>query len=168
MVGPLGYMVDISRSLVCPGRRPTAEQRTLYDVAQHEVMHNLELLRPGVSFREFAEKAWKPPAKYFDGRYPVIAHGTGFVDEYPFVPAFADFDLHGYDGVFVENMVVSVESYIGARGGKEGVKLEQQAVVTANGAQVLSSVAVPGRPGAVRSGPDGPQSGPVDIGSVNR
>ncbi len=35
-------------------------------------------------------------------------------------------------------MVVSVESYIGEVGGAEGVKLEQQVLVTARGAEPLS------------------------------
>ena len=44
----------------------------------------------------------------------------------------------GYDGVFQENMVVSVESYIGEARGKEGVKLEQKVLITASGAVPLS------------------------------
>lgn len=35
-------------------------------------------------------------------------------------------------------MVLSVESYIGEVGGKEGVKLEQQVVLTAAGAELMS------------------------------
>ena len=35
-------------------------------------------------------------------------------------------------------MVVSVESYLGETGGTEGVKLEQQVLITATGAEVLS------------------------------
>ena len=44
----------------------------------------------------------------------------------------------GYDGVIEENMVLCVESYIGAEGGHEGVKLEQQVLVTASGPHLLS------------------------------
>ena len=44
----------------------------------------------------------------------------------------------GYDGMFEENMVVSVESYLGAVGGAEGVKLEKQVLITPNGAVALS------------------------------
>lgn len=139
MVGPLGYLVDVSRAFVCPGKRATAEQRKLYEIAQTEVQNNLELLRPGVTFRELSEKAWRPPDEYLEGRYPCIAHGTGFVDEYPFIAPSADWETDGYDGVLVENMVVSIESYIGERGAKEGVKLEQQAVITSSGARVLSA-----------------------------
>ncbi len=49
-----------------------------------------------------------------------------------------DFADWGYDGLFQENMTVSVESYIGEVGGKEGVKLEQQVLITAKGAEALS------------------------------
>jgi Xaa-Pro aminopeptidase len=42
-------------------------------------------------------------------------------------------------------MVVSVESYIGEQGGKEGVKLEEQVLITANGAIVLSRSPLLGR-----------------------
>lgn len=38
-----------------------------------------------------------------------------------------------------ENMTLCVESYIGVNSGAEGVKLEQQVLVTANGPQVLST-----------------------------
>lgn len=36
-------------------------------------------------------------------------------------------------------MVISVESYIGEQGGAEGVKLEEQLLITADGAVKLSS-----------------------------
>ncbi len=36
-------------------------------------------------------------------------------------------------------MTLCIESYIGAEGGSEGVKLEEQVLVTANGAELLSS-----------------------------
>ena len=35
-------------------------------------------------------------------------------------------------------MVLSVEAYIGAEGGREGVKLEEQVVITEKGAEALS------------------------------
>ena len=45
----------------------------------------------------------------------------------------------GYDGVFEENMVLCVESYIGAEDGAEGVKLEEQVLLSAGGTQILST-----------------------------
>jgi Xaa-Pro aminopeptidase len=138
MVGPLGYLADISRSWVCPGKRPSNAQRRLYGLAQEQVTRNLALLKPGLGFREFAERCWPVPEGFLPNRYMMMVHGVGMVDEYPSVAYACDFDDWGYDGVFEENMVVSVESYIGEAGGGEGVKLEQQALITARGAEVLS------------------------------
>ena len=59
-------------------------------------------------------------------------------DEYPAIYPLRDSKQIGYDGVIEENMVLCVESYIGAEGGHEGVKLEQQVLVTASGPHLLS------------------------------
>ncbi len=138
MVGPLGYLADISRTLVCPGKSPTADQRKLYDIAQEQILTNIELIKPGLSFKEFGERCWPVPDEYVPNRYMMMIHGAGMVDEYPTVAYAADYADWGYDGVFEENMVVCVESFIGEVGGKEGVKLEQQVVITANGAMPMS------------------------------
>ena len=139
MVGPLGYLADISRSWVCPDKRPSNAQRRLYGLAQQQVLHNMALLKPGLAFREFAERSWPVPEAFVANRYMMMVHGTGLVDEYPSVAYVRDFADWGYDGEFQENMVVSVESYIGEAGGKEGIKLEQQALITARGAVALSA-----------------------------
>jgi len=68
----------------------------------------------------------------------MMVHGVGMVDEYPSVAYVQDFAEWGYDGMFEEDMVVSVESYIGEGGAKEGVKLEQQLLITATGAVPMS------------------------------
>jgi Xaa-Pro aminopeptidase len=138
MVGPHGYLADISRSYVCPGRRPSDEQRSLYEIAQEQVLHNAGLLRPGLTFRDFIDRAWNVPEAFVANRYMTLIHGVGMVDEFPGIVYAQDFADWGYDGVFEENMVVSVESYIGAQGGAEGVKLEQQVLVTAGDAEILS------------------------------
>jgi len=139
MVGPLGYLADISRTLLCPGKPPTAEQRKLYDIAQEQILTNIELIKPGLSFKEFGEKCWPVPDEYVPNRYMMMIHGAGLVDEFPTVAYAADYDDWGYDGYFQENMVVCVESYIGAAGGQEGVKLEQQVLITSTGAVPMSS-----------------------------
>ncbi|MEM5344627.1 M24 family metallopeptidase [Paraburkholderia azotifigens] len=138
MVGPGGSLSDISRSFVCPGRAVTGHQRDLFGFAADQIAHNVSLLKAGLSFREFAERCWPVPDRYVHNRYMMMLHGVGLVDEYPSVAYAVDFDAWGYDGVFQENMVVSVESYIGEQGGKEGVKLEEQVLITSTGAIVLS------------------------------
>jgi Xaa-Pro aminopeptidase len=138
MVGPGGYLSDISRSFVCPGKAPTTAQRDLLEIASQQINHNVELLRPGLSFREFAEHCWPVPKRFEHNRYMMMLHGVGLVDEYPSVAYAVDFAEWGYDGLFEENMVVSVESYIGEQGGGEGVKLEEQVLISANGPIKLS------------------------------
>jgi Xaa-Pro aminopeptidase len=138
MVGPGGYLSDISRSFICPGKAPTMAQRDLLDIASQQINHNVELLRPGLSFREFAERCWPVPQRFEHNRYMMMLHGVGLVDEYPSVAYAVDFAEWGYDGLFEENMVVSVESYIGEQGGGEGVKLEEQVLISANGPIKLS------------------------------
>jgi Xaa-Pro aminopeptidase len=140
LVGPFGYLADISRSWICPGGKSTDRQRKLYHLATQQILFNAELLRPGLSFREFAEKCWPVPDDYLPNRYMMMLHGCGFVDEYPSIAYEADWAEWGYDGVFEEGMVVSVESYIGEVGGPDGIKLEQQVAIGSNGARVLSSI----------------------------
>jgi Xaa-Pro aminopeptidase len=45
----------------------------------------------------------------------------------------------GYDGLVEPGMTLCVESYIGEVGGDEGVKLEQQVLVTETGCELLTS-----------------------------
>jgi len=44
-----------------------------------------------------------------------------------------------YDGVIEEGMVVCIESYMGAVGERDGVKLEQQVLVTLDGIEPIST-----------------------------
>jgi len=139
MIGPEGYCADISRTLFCGPGAPTDAQRDLYKTAVEHIAHNMALLRPGLSLRELAEKSWPIPEIYQANAYPEIVHGIGMCDEYPGIPPLHLWDYLGYDGVIEENMTLCVESYTGAAGGREGVKLEQEVVVTADGCRLLSS-----------------------------
>ena len=139
MVGPYGYCADISRTFV-EGNIFSEEQKKLYELAVENIQHNKLLIKAGTSFREFAEKSWMLPSNCYDNHYPCIIHGIGLCDEWPFV-AFPnrDFTNADFSGYFLENMTICVESYIGEVGGKEGVKLEDQFLVTKDGLQQLSS-----------------------------
>ena len=63
----------------------------------------------------------------------------GLCDEYPDAYHLVDFEDAGYDEVIREGMTLCVESYMGAAGGREGVKLEDQFLVTADGLEPLST-----------------------------
>ena len=139
MVGPYGYCADISRTFV-EGGKLNEEQKKLHDLAYENIKYNEQLIKPGMSFREFAEKAWKLPDNCFDNHYPCQVHGVGMCDEWPFIPyPNKDYSNGDYSGVFEENMVICVESYVGEVGGKQGVKLENQYLVTSNGLELFNS-----------------------------
>ncbi len=138
LIGPFGACVDISRTYFCGPGKPSAEQRELYRLAAEQVAYNRDLIRPGLSFRELAEQAWPIPEAYLPCRYGLIAHGVGMADEYPDIAHLIDWEDYGYEGIIEENMVLSVESYIGRPGGGQGVKLEDQLLVTAEGTEPLS------------------------------
>jgi Xaa-Pro aminopeptidase len=138
MIGPYGYSTDISRSWLCPDATPSEEQKTLYKLAYEQVHHNMSLLEAGLSFRELAEKSWRIPDRFAALEVGVIIHGIGMCNEYPQVAPLKWFEQTGYDGHFVENMTVSVESYIGQSGGKEGVKLEEMVRITNSGSELVA------------------------------
>ncbi len=75
----------------------------------------------------------------FANRYPCLLHGVGMCDEYPFITYSEDFEEVGYDGIFVASMVICVEAYGGEEGGREGIKLEEQVLITDTGVECLSS-----------------------------
>lgn len=138
LIGPNGYCADISRSWIAGGGKPDDEQRALYEIAREQVDYNMALLRPGVGFREYAEACFELPQDCLAGRYSVVAHGVGLCDEYPGIVYRQDWDKSGYDGVIEPGMTLCVESYVGREGGREGVKLEQQVLITETGADLLS------------------------------
>jgi Xaa-Pro aminopeptidase len=72
-------------------------------------------------------------------RYGVLAHGVGLCDEYPSVRYPEDVVEHGYSGQFEPGMTLCVEAYVGAVDGREGVKLEEQVLVTETGCETLSA-----------------------------
>jgi Xaa-Pro dipeptidase len=135
LVGEHGYLTDISRTYLCGDAAPTDEQRRLYSVAYDYIHENILEFRPGASFEELGHKLGpRLPEEFQAQRYGFIAHGSGMADEYPCVK----FEHH-HDGELEAGMVMSVEAYVGAVGGKEGVKLEDQIIVTDQRPEVISN-----------------------------
>ena len=138
LIGPCGYCCDISRTWLAGSGRATNEQRALYAMAEEQIAENMTLLRPGVSFRDLSHGATSLPDEYLPNRYSVLFHGVGLCDEYPSIPYPSDWQRSGYDGVLEPGMVMCVESYVGRHGGHEGVKLEEQVLITETGCEPMS------------------------------
>jgi Xaa-Pro aminopeptidase len=135
MVGPYGYCADISRTFVV-GHKYNDNQKKLYSMAMSQIDHNSRLIKSGMSFKEFVSKSWVLPDEYYGNRYSCMVHGIGLCDEWPQIRYPTDGGEQG--GSFEKNMTITLESYIGKVGGKEGVKLEQQYLIGENGLELLS------------------------------
>ncbi len=137
MVGPFSYGADVSRAYHCGPGSPTGYQRKLYTLAWNEIMHNTQLMRPGMSFRDIVDQRYRQEPGYGDQPYPCLAHGLGMADEWPVI-YYPQEEEYAYDGELEAGMVICVESYVGEVGGKEGVKLEDQCLITESGPITLS------------------------------
>lgn len=140
LIGPYGFCADISRTWLAGDGPAGDEQRTLYRIAREQVAHNAALLKPGIALRELWQTARLLPDDCMANRYGCLYHGVGLCDEYPTIPYPQDVesDTPG-DDVLLPGMVICVESYTGRLGGREGVKLEDQYLITETGAECLSA-----------------------------
>ena len=137
MVGAYGMCVDMSRTWLCDGGRPSAAQADVYSRARDMIESNRPLFAAGSTYREITEQLSYPDVEEFNG-YTVLAHGTGLCDEYPSLFTREQWDAVGFDGVVEVGNVFSVESFVGRRSGGEGVKLEDMVVVTESGPELLT------------------------------
>ena len=138
MIGPFGYFADISRTFHCGPAKPTKRQKEVYQLAVGEISHNLKLVRPGITFSQFQKDAFPVPEEFQENAYSCIVHAVGMCDEYPRInPVFRG--PNPYDGAIEAGMVLCIESYMGAVGERDGVKLEQQVLVTEDGYEMLST-----------------------------
>ncbi|MEM8745827.1 MAG: M24 family metallopeptidase, partial [Actinomycetota bacterium] len=138
LVGAYGMMVDVSRSRIAGGRAPTPAQRHVFDLAQEQIVRNTELLTPGRSLGDLSHSAWIPPIDTYR-HYCCLFHGVGQCDEYPDVFVPDTWDDVGWDDELEAGMVMTVESFVGRRDGcGEGVKLENQVLITETGPELLT------------------------------
>jgi Xaa-Pro aminopeptidase len=135
-VGYEGYFIDVSRTFLCGDVAPSAAQRELYRAAFDWLRGATAALKPGLTMAELAVRMPRLPDKYLPRRYEVMAHCAGLADEGPSIGYPHDPQPNGTRPLR-EGMVVCLEVYVGEPGGREGVKLEDQVLVTAEGARVL-------------------------------
>jgi Xaa-Pro aminopeptidase len=136
LIGAYGMCIDISRSWLCGGGRPNPNQADVYARARESIEANIPLFVAGATYRDITERCTYAPADEFNG-YTVVAHGVGICDEYPSIYMRELWDRTGFDGVVEVGNVFSVEAFVGRRSGGEGVKLEQQLIVTESGPELL-------------------------------
>ena len=138
MIGPYGYDADISRTFFCGSGAASAAQKECYKVAYDHVQHNLNLLKPGMTFKELSEKAFQVPEKYRAQSIDMNWHGVSLYGGWPTILGRGCFNSDSEDGEVVPGMTLCVESYCGEVGGRDGVKLEEQVLITEDGIRLFS------------------------------
>jgi Xaa-Pro aminopeptidase len=138
LIGVYGFCVDMSRSWICGDVEPTAEQKRLYRIAHEHIHVNAEMVKPGVRFTELTRNGHRLPESCRAQRYGVMFHGVGLCDEYPSIRYPEDLESYGYEGELQPGMALCVEAYVGEVGGRDGIKLENQLLVTESGFELLT------------------------------
>ncbi len=138
MIGCYGMCADLSRTWFIGDGEPTAEQKRLYAEAHAQIVENTAALRPGMTFAEASHSGRPLPEKFIPQRYGSKFLGVGLCDVWPSIKYPIDLPKVGQDYVLEPGMMLCVEAYIGAKGGREGVKLEDQVLITEDGVENLT------------------------------
>lgn len=139
LIGCYGMCTDISRTWFVGDGRPTGRQRAMHDIAVEHVMTNIGIVKPGKTFRELCFEGHHLPDEYVPQRYGSKMHGVGLCDEWPGIRYPIDWQERGYDGVLEPGMMLCVEVYLGEVGGPDGIKLEEQVLVTEDGVENMTA-----------------------------
>jgi len=125
-----GYPSDYVRTFLV-GDRATAKQRELHKACYDYLYSAIDIVKPGVTSVEIAEKLHEA-ADYSEFTLQ-FGHGIGLaVHEPPYITLMSKHDPE----VIEANMVLAIETFVGE--GKQGVRLEENLLVTETGYEILS------------------------------
>ncbi|MEM6622543.1 MAG: dimethylsulfonioproprionate lyase DddP [Pseudomonadota bacterium] len=138
MIGVYGMCADLSRTWWIGPDEPSAEQRRLYREGHTLIMENVKMLKPGMTFREVSLAGYPIAEEFVPQRYGAMMHGVGLCDEWPAIKWPCDLTEYNNDYVLKPGMMLCVEVYLGVVGGRDGVKLEDQVLITEDGAENMT------------------------------
>ena len=140
LIGCYGICVDISRTWFVGDKvNITPKQKELYTEAYLQIKENTSIIKPGMNVKELVFGGRELPKKYEELRYSCKMHGVGLCDEWPLVQYPIDYVEGAFDAILESGMVLCVEAYIGEEGGFEGIKLEDQVLITDTGHKNLTN-----------------------------
>jgi Xaa-Pro aminopeptidase len=140
LIGCYGICVDISRTWFVGNKKNiTTKQKELYTEAYLQIKENTSIIKPGINIKDLVFGGRQLPKKYEELRYSCKMHGVGLCDEWPLVQYPIDYVEGAFDAILEPGMVLCVEAYIGEVNGLEGIKLEDQVLITENGYENLTN-----------------------------
>ena len=138
LIGVYGMCTDISRTWFIGDGEPTAEMKRLFRVAHDHIMQNMDLLAPGVPFKDLVFGGHQLDEEFVPGQYSCRMHGVGLCDEWPSIRYPQDYEEGTFDYVCEPGMMLCVEACIQTQGGEFAIKLEDQVLVTETGYENLT------------------------------
>jgi len=137
----MGYMSCVYRTFCCG--KASQEQKELYEECRSMLYAGISAIREGNTTYDVLDR-WPDSPSYwgFDNWLEVlpyaVGHGIGLsLHEIPSISPAAR--AVGMPPVkFKEGMVIAVETWTGRRGGRDGVRLEEDVLVTRDGCEVLT------------------------------
>ena len=138
LIGLYGICCDMSRTWLIGEGQGTLEQKECYQVAYDHITENMDLLKPGTSFADLTFKGHVLPEAFKAQKYCVKMHGVGLCDEFPSIYYPDGFIEGAFDYALEPGMTLCVEAYTGKVGGSDGVKLENQILITDDGYENLT------------------------------
>ena len=138
LIGLFGICVDTSRTWLVGDADARPEQIEMYQIAHEHIETNSAMLVPGVSMRDLTFNGHVLPPEYQAKKYCVKMHGVGLCDEFPSIYYPDNYIEGAFDYHLEPGMVLCVEAYVGKDDGVEGVKLENQVLVTETGFENLT------------------------------
>lgn len=134
-----GYKTCVYRTFCCG--KATTEQKEIYEVGRSMLYDGMIGIKAGNTTADIAKKWPDSPSFWgYDSWEEVMAlavgHGIGLcLHERPFIslPQARENPIK-----LEENMVLALETWYGNRGGKDGVRLEEDIVITKDGYELLT------------------------------
>lgn len=137
--GPSGYCSDVARTYV-NAKKATIEQKEIYQECYNNLQKILKVIKDGVSTAEVAKKMptddLEQAEKHETTGLLHYGHGIGInLYEPPIITR--AYSLKSSLKI-KKNMVLAIETYAGKKDGKNGVRLEENVIVTENGCELIS------------------------------
>lgn len=134
-----GYKPCVYRAFCCG--RATAEQKEIYTEARDMLYAAIEIVKPGVTTLDICER-WPTSASYWgyttwEEVTPLaVGHGIGLsLHDLPFITLP---EAQKNPVPLEEGMVIALETWAGKKGGRDGVRLEEDMIVTKDGYEIIT------------------------------
>ena len=136
-----GYMSCVYRTFCCG--KATKEQKDLYEECRKMLYDGISAVKAGATNHDVSAD-WPNSPEYWgysdwtEVQPYAVGHGIGLTLHDP--PVISPvYNQGGWEPVELkEGMVIALETYAGHKGGKDGVRLEEDVLVTKNGCEILS------------------------------